>query len=111
MERNISYNLRYGNAAKLPKVQTPSLGVKTIAYFIKLLVLWAFMVLCVLVGWRWVGYFLWAVSLGSLGAPWWVCVAPGLIGKVSLLLSCRQTMKIFQLFVSKNCKFCEVATN
>ena len=32
MERNISYNLRHGNDAQLPKVRTTSFGIETIAY-------------------------------------------------------------------------------
>ena len=31
-ERNMSYNLRHGNDALLPKVQTTSSGIETIAY-------------------------------------------------------------------------------
>ena len=31
-ETNISYNLRYGNDAQLPKVRTTSFGIETIAY-------------------------------------------------------------------------------
>ena len=32
MEQGITYNLRHGNDARLPKVQTTSLGVETLAY-------------------------------------------------------------------------------
>ena len=32
MERGITYNLRHGNDAQLPKVRTTSFGVETLAY-------------------------------------------------------------------------------
>ena len=32
MQRNISYSLRHGDDAQLPKVQTTSFGVESIAY-------------------------------------------------------------------------------
>ena len=32
MQRNISYNLRHGNDAQLPKVRTTSFGVESITY-------------------------------------------------------------------------------
>ena len=32
MERNISYNLRHGNDAQLPKVRTTSFGIETTVY-------------------------------------------------------------------------------